>query len=439
MRVVNRIAIALFFSVFYIGHVAAMSIERIKTPAGIDAWFVHEPSIPVLSVTITWRDSGSAFEPLDATGTAQILGAMLSEGAGSYDQQGFQSHLDELAIDLGFGADRDDFRASLRTLSKNRDEAFRMLALALQSPRFDAASLERIRQRTLIRLSREQEEPGTIVSQRMMAQAFPDHPYGRNPLGNATTLGSISPDRLRQYMKAHIARDNLVIGVVGDITTEDLTHLLDTAFADLPAKAEPADPAHKDPILQKETIVIDRDIPQSQVRFLAPGIARDDPDFYAAFIMSYVFGGSGLTSRLSEEVREKRGLVYSIYSNLAPMRLSGVQFGGFNTENAKTAEALALVRQELARLRDHGITAAELAAAKTYLNGSFPLQLSTNSGIATMLVRMQLDHLGTDYVTNRARLINAVTLADIKRVATRLLDPNGMLVVIGGKPVGIKS
>lgn len=417
----------------------AKPIERIETSSGITAWLVREPSIPILSLSVAWRDAGSAFEAPDAAGVAQLLGPMLTEGAGPYDQQTYQAHLDELAIEIGFGADRDDFRASLRTLSKNTVEAFRMLALALQSPRLEPASLERLRQRTLLRLSREQEDPGTIVSQRLMMQAFPDHPYGRNPLGNSASLGAISPETLRRHLQTRLARKNLIIGAVGDITPEELSRLIELTFG--PLSLEPTDTPVSSPAaaLTKDTIVIERDIPQSQVRFLAPGLARNDPDFYAAFVMSYILGGSGLTSRLSEEVREKRGLVYSIYNNLAPMRLSGLQFGGFNTENAKAGEAMMLVRQELARMRDHGITEEELATAKIYLNGSFPLQLTTNSNIAAMLVRMQLDNLEPSYLSERAGLINAVTAADVKRVAARLLDPNGLLVVVIGRPVGIKG
>jgi zinc protease len=183
--------------------------------------------------------------------------------------------------------------------------------------------------------------------------------------------------------------------------------------------------------------VVEKPIPQSQVIFGSMGLARSDPDWYAAYVLNYVLGGGGFTSRLTEEVREKRGLAYSVYSYLYPMDYTAIYMGGVGTQNTRVAEALAVIKAEIARTRDNGLTAEELANAKTYLNGSFPLRLTASGRIARLLLAIQRENLGIDYMDRRAGLINAVTLEDIARVAKRLLQPDNLLVVVVGKPDGL--
>ncbi|MCW5750316.1 MAG: insulinase family protein [Alphaproteobacteria bacterium] len=416
---------------------AQPKIERVTTALGIEAWLVREPSIPMIALEAAWRDAGWAAEPAERGGLARILATMLTEGAGELDSQAYQVRLEELAVSVSFSADRDEFRGSLRTLTRNREEAFRLFGEALARPRMDSEPLERRRQQALIRLSREQEEPGSIGSRALFAAAFPDHPYGRNPSGTPESLKALSAADLDSFRQRHLGRDNLVIGVVGDIDADELRRLLEATFAGLPAKRVQVSIPDIAPALDAKPIVIPRDMPQSQVQFIGAGIGRDDPDFYAAFVMNYVLGGGGFNSRLMEEVREKRGLAYSVNAYLAPMRHSAIHIGSFGTQNERAAEALDVVRRELRRMRDEGMSEQELQNAKTYLNGSFPLQLSSNSRIAGMLLRMQIDRLGIDYVEKRPGHIDAVTLEDIRRVARRLLDPDNLLVVVVGKPVGI--
>lgn len=440
MRRVSRfltLAASLLLAAFWQGAHAQPKIERVTTSLGIEAWLVREPSIPMIALEAAWRDAGWAAEPESRSGMARILATMLTEGAGELDSQAFQVRVEELAVSISFSADRDEFRGSLRTLTRNRDEAFRLLGEALMRPRMDSEPLERRRQQALIRLSREQEEPGSIGSRALLEAAFPNHPYGRNPSGTPESLKALAAADLQTFRLQHLARDNLVLGVVGDIGAEELRRLLETTFAGLPARRAPVGIADLKPALAAKPIVIARDMPQSQVQFIGAGLGRDDPDFYAAYVMNYVLGGGGFNSRLMEEVREKRGLAYSVSSYLAPMRHSAIHIGSFGTQNERAGEALEVVRGELRRMRDQGLTEQELRDAKTYLNGSFPLQLSSNARIAGMLLRMQLDRLGIDYVEKRPGYIDAVTLEDIRRVAQRLLDPDNLLVVVVGKPVGI--
>jgi len=231
----------------------------------------------------------------------------------------------------------------------------------------------------------------------------------------------------------------MLIGVVGDITAEELGPLLDKTFSDLPAKAEIAAIPQTAPLSEAAVKIIPQDIPQSVVVFGGQGVKRDDPDYYAAYVLNYILGGGSFQSRLTEEIREKRGLVYSVYSYLYPMKAAGLQMGGFGTSNSSVKEALDLVEAELLRIRENGVTEEELAAAKTYLNGSFPLSLSSNDRIADILVAMQFSNLPIDYLNDRPNLINAVTQDDIKRVAQKLLDPDRLIVVVAGKPENLEE
>ncbi|HYM29945.1 MAG TPA: pitrilysin family protein [Candidatus Cybelea sp.] len=415
----------------------ATEIQPVTSPGGIKAWLVREPSIPIIAIELAWRNAGSRLDPAAKAGLANLASGLLDEGAGDMDSQAFQTKVDSLGLELGFSAGHDHFRASLRTLSENRVEAFRLLGLALSAPRFDAEPLERIRNQIQVRLTRQEEDPDVLASRALMAAAFPGNAYGRPVDGTIASVGQISHDDLVDFMHRRLARDNVVIGVVGDISAAELGPLLDSTLGGLAAKAEVQEGPDVKAAAVAAPIVITRDIPQSVIAFAGPGIKRSDPDFYAAFVLNYVLGSDSLNSRLAGEVRIKRGLAYSIGTSLALYDRAALQVGEVATRNEKVGEMLKVVRDVLARVRESGITAEELADAKTYLNGSFPRTLSSNSRIANFIVQMQLDRLGIDYLDRRAGLIDSVTLDDVKRVAGRLIDPATMTVVVVGKPQGL--
>ena len=414
----------------------AMTIDRVTSPGGIEAWLVQDHSIPVVTIEFTFR-GGAALDPAGKEGTASLLAGMLTEGAGDLDSQAFQGRLEDLSIGLGFGAEIDSFTGSLRTLTENLDTAAGLLQLALSRPRLEDRDLARIKTRIETALRRAAEEPRTIASQTWMATAFPDHPYGRRVQGTPETVAGLNADDLRAFLRAHLARDNLVVGASGDIAPAGLAALLDRVFGALPARAEPAAVPEAAPRNLGQTIVVERPVPQSVVTFGQAGIKRADPDFYAATLVNYILGGGGFNSRLTDEIREKRGLAYSVFSYLAPRDHAGLWMGGTATQNARVQESVALLREEWRRMRDQGPTAEELANAKTYLTGSFPLQLDSTGRIARLLVSIQYDHLGIDYVDRRVALINGVTLEHAKRVAQRLLDPDRLLIVVVGEPAGM--
>jgi zinc protease len=418
------------------GH-AASKVERVVSPGGIEAYLIHEPAIPFLSLALHFK-GGSALDPPGKEGLAYMVSGLLDEGAGDLDSHAFRIELEDRAIRLSFDASRDAFSGQLKTLTGERERAFELLGLALSQPRFDVEPVERIRQQIQAELRRRAEDPDYLASRTWFETAFPDHPYGRPTQGTAESLVSITIDDLRQFLHDRLARDNLVVGVAGDVTAAELGPLLDRAFGDLPATSAPIDLARARPA-GGETVVVHKDVPQSQVVFGQEGIARDDPDFYAAYVANHILGGGGFGSRLTDEVREKRGLAYSVYSYLYPMDHAPLWIGGLGTANGAVRESLRLVQDEIARMAAGDIDAAALADAKTYLTGSFPLRLTSNDQIASMLVTMQVDHLGIDYLERRNDYIEAVSLADVRRAARRLYHPGQLLTVVVGAPEGLQG
>jgi zinc protease len=415
----------------------ATTIERVVSPGGIEAWLVQEPAVPLISVDFAFV-GGSAQDPSGKAGTASLMAAVLGDGAGDLDSKAFTDRLERKAIEMGFDADRDHIRGSLRTLVENRDEAFDLLRLALTAPRFDASDVEINRAQILSARRRESTSPGDIASERWWATAFEGHPYGRPVNGTLESVPTITGDDLRAYAQRVLARQNLKIAVVGDIDAETLKPLLDRVFGALPEKPDLVAVDNVSPQGLGRRIDVSLDVPQTVVDFGGPGIARQDPDFMAAYIVNHILGGGSISSRLYQEVREKRGLVYSVSDNLVWLDHAALFIGGTATRTARTGETLDLIQKEIRRLAAEGPTQAELTEAKNYLNSSFVLNLDTSGKIAAFLVQLQLDRLGADYFQRRPAMIDAVTLDDARRVAKRLLD-DGLLVTVVGKPDGVAA
>ncbi|HEX2480095.1 MAG TPA: pitrilysin family protein [Geminicoccaceae bacterium] len=416
---------------------AASRVQHVVSPGGIEAYLIPEHSIPFLSLALHFK-GGSALDPAGKEGLAYMVSGLLDEGAGELDSQAFRTELEDRAIRLSFEAGRDAFTGQLKTLTEHRERAFELLRMALNEPRFDAEPVERIRHQIQAELRRRAEDPDQVVTLTWFETAFPKHPYGKPVEGTAESVANITATDLRRFIGARLAKDNLVVGVAGDVTPEQLGVLLDRAFGDLPATSAAIDLPEAVPAAAG-TIVVRRDVPQSRVMFGQAGLPRADPDFYAAYVANHILGGGGFGSRLTEEVREKRGLAYSVYSHLYPMDHGPLWIGGVGTANAAVGESIRLVQAEVARMAEGDVDAATLADAKTYITGSFPLRLTSNDQIASMLVSMQVDDLGIDYLERRNDYIEAVTLADVRRVAQRLYHPDELLTVVVGAPTGLEG
>ena len=410
----------------------ATTIQRVVSPGGIEAWLVQDPSVPLIAFDFSFR-GGANQDPVDKPGVATMATSLLDEGAGDLDSKSFHERAETKAIQLGFSVNRDQTSGSVRTLSANQDEAFELLRLAVTSPHFDAVDMERIRDQVLSGLRRETTSPNDLASRRWWSTAFPGHAYGRPVRGTLESIPTITVADLRDYMRRVFARDTLKIAIVGDIDAATAGKYIDKVFGSPPAKNDLSDVPVMLPQGLGQKISIDLDVPQSVLILGGLGIARSDPDFMAAFVVNHVLGGGSFSSRLYREVREVRGLAYSVFSTLVPLEHAALFMTGTATRADRTGQTLDVLQSEIRRLAEEGPTEEELAKSKSFLTGSYALSFDTSSKIAAQLVQIQREGLGIDYIDKRNSLVQAVTMADVKRVARRLLDA-GMLVTVVGRP-----
>jgi zinc protease len=417
---------------------AAMNIQQIQSPGGIKAWLVEEHSVPLISLKYAF-DGGNSQDPEGKAGVANFITAMMDEGAGDLKSEQYQERMEDLAMRMSYDDTKDSLYGSFETLSANRDKAAELLKLSVQQPRFDQDAVERIRQQLIANLIYADKDPGKVAMREWYAQAFAGHPYARPSSGTVDTVSKITRDDLLAYHKRIFARDNLKVVAVGDITPAELGKLIDDVFGGLPAKADLFPVAKTEPIPGGSQRVIDMGVPQSVAVFGLGAMPRMDPDFMTAFVVNHILGGGGFSAKLMEEVREKRGLAYSVYTYIQPDRYTSILVGSVATKNASMAESLDIIRKEMKKMAENGPTQADLDAAKSYLTGSYALRFDTNSKIASQLLGLMQEGFGPDYVETRNKKIEAITLADAKRVAARLLKPENLIVTVVGKPAGMKS
>jgi zinc protease len=416
----------------------AVDVQRVVSPGGIEAWLVEDHSLPLLSVSFAFN-GGSATEPAGKHGLANMVSGLLDEGAGDLESQAFQRKIEDMSIGLDFDAARDGFFGTLRTLTRHRDEAFDLLRLALTSPRFDPPAVERIRGQILAGLAADANDPRDIAGRVFWKTLLGDHPYSHAVQGTPDSVAGLTIDDMRSFVAARLARDGLQIGVAGDITPAELATLLDATFGRLPARGIAVDIAEALPQADGGTVVVRQAVPQSTVLFGQRGLKRDDPDYYAAYVLNHILGGGAFSSRLYTEVREKRGLAYSAYSYLNPLDHTALWVGGAATANARVGESIAVIRDVWREMREAPVDPAALDDARLNLTGSFALRLTSTQAIARMLVAMQREALGIDYLDRRNAYIEAVTADDVARVAQRLLDPDALTFIVVGEPEGVET
>lgn len=416
---------------------AEMTIQDVTSPGGIRAWLVEDRSIPFTALEIRFR-GGANLDPADKRGVTNLMAALIEEGTGDLDSQGFAAARDALAAEFRFESGQDAVSVSARFLTENGDASVDLLRQALTAPRFDADAVERVRGQVLSNIASNDQDPATLAGRAFDKLAWGDHPYGSSPDGTSESVAALTRDDIVAAHKGTIARDRIYVAAAGDISAADLGVLLDTLFAGLPATGAP----QPDPATWRAkggVTVEDFPVPQSVVVFGHPGIARDDPDFFPAFVLNEVLGGGRFGTRLMSELREKRGLTYGVSSYLATQDLGNFIGGQFSSDNTKAAEAIDLIKSEWARMAESGITEEELAHTKTYLTGSYPLRFDGNGPIARILVGMQMQGLPIDYPVTRNAKIEAITLKDVARVAKRILRPDELHFVVVGQPAGLAS
>jgi zinc protease len=407
----------------------AVNIQEVTSSGGITAWLVEDYTVPIITTNFAFR-GGAAQDPEDKTGLANMMSGLLDEGAGELDSAAFQTRLRDLNVDLSFDAGKDAFFGNLRTLKQNREEAFELLRLALTEPRFDEEPVARVRGQILSNLRRSQTDPNEIAGKTWSDVLFGDHPYGRETEGTLESVAAITVEDLRDFHARKLARDNLFVAVVGAIDAETLAAELDRAFGGLPEAAELVPVAEVEPregVHQHVALAV----PQTVIRMGGRGLTRDDPDFIPAFIANHILGGGGFSSRMYEEIREKRGLAYSVGTGLAAYDNAGAYIAAAATRADAAGTAIDVMTEEIRRFAAEGPTEDELEKAKSFLIGNYALRFDDSRRIARQLISIQLDDLGIDYIDKRNDLVKAATLDDVRRAAQRVFGGEPSVITVG--------
>ncbi|MFT4715318.1 MAG: zinc protease [Paracoccaceae bacterium] len=416
---------------------AGLDIKEVTSPGGIDAWLVEEHSIPFIALEIRFK-GGTSLDVAGKRGAIYMMTGLLEEGAGDLDAAAFIQARDGLAASFSFDAHGDAVSVSARFLKENQDQALELLRLALQQPRFDQVALDRVRAQMVSIIAGDKKDPSEIASEAFDRMTYGAHPYGTPSTGTTDAVNLFTREDMIKAHADSMSLDKMVVGAVGDVSASELGEILDELLLKLPQSGAPA-PAKAKVKITGGITVIDFPSPQSVAVFGHKGIPRHDPDFFPAYVMNQVFGSSGFTSRLTNEVREKRGLTYGVYTYLASYDLAELFQGSVASANDRIGEAIDVIRDEWVKIAEDGVTEEELDAAKKYLTGAYPLRFDGNGRIASILAGMQLDGLPMSYIETRNEQVNAVTLEDVARVAKRLMKPDELRIVVVGQPVGVQS
>jgi zinc protease len=409
---------------------SAFTAKQVAFAPGTDVWFDEDHTLPMIALVASFP-AGSVYDPAGKSGLAAFAASLMDEGAGGMNSNAFHGALADRAIQLSITPQRDNVVVSLTTLTANAKEAFGLLALALAHPRFDADAIARVRAQMVQNLRQQEQDPGSVSDTAFDRAFFAGNPYGRAVGGDDSGLAAITQEDLRSFAHAHWVRGGLKISVAGDIDTRTLTDDLRATFGNLSSIA-PAAPQAPAKVGATGVQIVAMDVPQPTATFGLPGILRSDPDFLPGYVANYILGGGGFSSRLMNEVREKRGLTYGISTDIVTYRKTGLIEGVVATRRGGMNQTIAVVRETLRKFATDGPTPQELADAKTYLTGSYPLAFSSDAGIAGQLNAFQRAGLPVDYVTRRNGMIDAITLADVRRAAKRLFDPAKLTVVVAG-------
>ncbi len=414
-----------------------LKIQEVTSPKGLTAWLVEDHSVPVIAVNFTFQNGGAINDPPEKQGLGRMVSNMMDEGAGDLESQAFQKALRDYSISLGYGAGRDDFGGSLKTLTKYKDKAFELLKLSLTKPRFDEEPLQRMRASNQSRIRSSISDPDWLAARLLNDRAYENDPYALNSGGTLSSLDKITAEDLREFHKTKLGKNNLIIAVAGDIDKAELEKMLDDVFASLPDVKIPMPPARIDLQNQGQTYLYEKDIPQTIIEMMQPGISRKDPRYHKAQVMNFILGSSGFGSRLMSEIREKRGLTYGIYTYFSNMdRFDGLAVST-STENKNVGEMMSLIQAEWKKMKEAPPSEEEIQQAKNYLIGSLPLSLTSTDKIAGIVLSLRADDLPIDYLDQRKIAIENTSASDVQNLANELLDSSKMLTVLVGKPENV--
>ena len=408
----------------------AVEVQEVTSDKGVKALLVEDYTVPLVALSFSFKGGATQDAP-GKEGTAQLLSTLLDEGAGDIDSETFLARLEELGVQYRYRSGQDSFSGSVFTLKSNLDEVFSLIGLALSEPRFDDEPVARMKSAALAGLRAKEAQPNTLADRAFRETVYGDHPYARPDDGTVETVSSLTRDDVEDYRRRVFARDNLTVGVVGAISAEELKPQLDRLFGALPEESDLRE-VPEAAIETGERVHVDLDVPQTSISLALPGIARKDDDFFAAYLVNHILGGGSFNSRLYEEVREKRGLAYSVGSYVGTRDHANIIGAGSGTRADRAKDTVDIIVSELKRMAEEGPTEAELEAAKKFIKGTYAISnLDTSEKIAGVLVAIQEGELGLDYIDRRQDLIDAVTIEDARRVAKELLSAEPTVITVG--------
>lgn len=415
---------------------AEIEVETSSLGHGVKAWYAEDHSVPVVDIVLSFEGAGSVSDPEGKSGRAAFAASMLTEGAGTLDSAAFQRALEEKAITLTAEAEEDRLTIHLYCLREHAARAGELLALALSKPQLAEADQVRMKAELTSLVSQLEESPGYQARRLLASRAFKGHPYSNPMYGDKASIAKLSAQDIRDYLATYVTRGNVLVAASGDVGRDLLDEMLEPVIDGLAANDSGAVAVSKiEAMGAGETLTKTMEVPQTAVYFVAPAIARDDPRFYAEYLLNYIIGGDTLHSRLGQEVRQKQGLVYSINTGLDLKRGNASLGGGFATRNANTAAALEAVKATLSDIHTKGVTTEECEDARRYVVDAFARQLDSAGAVSHFLLSMQIDHLDEDYIEKRAEYFNNVKCSEINEMAASVLNPaNFLFAVVGGTP-----
>jgi zinc protease len=433
MRFIKNTITFLAFSTLFVAQAnAGLNIQHWQTPQGSEVYFVENHDLPIIDLSVNF-DAGNARDEVAKAGLAGVTKYMMSLGAAGLSEEQISKQLADVGANLGGNIDSDIATFKLRTLSstRERDQALDIFTKILQQPDFPANALSREKSRIIAGLKESATQPESISNRAFMKALYPNHPYSIN--AEPETVALIQREDLQKFYATYYGAKGAVIAVIGDMSRAEAAKLAERIASGLPQVAAPAPlPAVTYPEQARE-VRIAHPASQSHILLGYPGVKRGDPDFFALYVGNYVLGGGGFVSRLTEEVREKRGLVYSVYSYFMPMTQIGPFQIGLQTKREQAEQALKVVNETLDKFMQGGISDKELVAAKQNITGGFPLRLDSNAKILDYLAVIGFYHLPLTYLDDFNKNINAVTKAQVKDAFNRRIDTKKMVtIVVGG-------
>lgn len=424
------LVLLMFFGLSTAVH-AIPKLQSWTTDKGARVVFVRAEGLPMLDVRVVF-DAGSARDG-DKPGLASFVNSMLLEGAGEWDADEIAERTENLGVQIGSGSLRDMAWVSVRTLTE--EEPLRVaretLSTVIARPRFEAEAVERVRRQILVGLRKALQEPGTVANRRFYKTLYGDHPYAHPMLGEEDSVKAVTPEHMRALHDRYYVAANAVIAMVGDLDRASAERLADEIVADLP-RGRHAEPIPVAPTVEAVEVREDFPVSQSHILIGQRGMARHDPDYFPLYVGNHALGGGGLVSILSEEVRHKRGLSYSVYSYFSPMRAQGPFMMVAQTKNAQADQALDVMRDTLRRFVEEGPTQEELDESKANIVNGFPLKVASNASIIEYIAMIGFYDLPLDWLETLTDKVEAVTLDRVRDAFSRRVDPQQLVVTIVG-------